>query len=282
MIAALHGAVELIERHWYGRRVLVVGDVMLDKYVWGKVERISPEAPIPIVHGSRLTHCPGGAGNVAMNIAGLGGKTNLLGFVGTDEESSLLNKGLETGGVAASLISVSDFPTTSKLRILGGSQQMLRLDFEKRGARPTEAYEKLIAEARRLMPECSAVVLSDYAKGVLTERVCAQLIQEARTLGVPVLVDPKSSSFEKYRGATTVCPNLGELALATGLLGAAVEDFRVSRHGTGRAHQRRRRGAPGGRGLRRRRIFPLRRCQGARGSGPAPVEQAPSPGDHGP
>ena len=225
MNASLHRAINLIEREWNGRSVLVVGDVMLDKYVWGTVDRISPEAPVPIVHGHRCSHRPGGAANVAMNVAGLGGKAHVVGFVGADEDANLLRIELAAGGVTPLLISDADFPTTSKLRILSSNQQMLRLDFEQKGIRSESAYEKLLAEAQQVMKECSALVLSDYAKGVLTQSVCTHLIREARALGIPVLVDPKSKSFEKYRGATTVCPNLAELALATSLLGASIEDL---------------------------------------------------------
>jgi len=210
----LHRAVELIEKFWENRRVLVVGDVMLDKYVWGTVERISPEAPVPVVHGSHTTHSPGGAANVAMNLVGLGAKATVVGFVGDDEDARSLNIELLGAGVSASFVAVSDFPTISKLRILSNNQQMLRLDFEKKGKRPDECYESLIRQAREVISSCAAVILSDYAKGALSDQVCAAIINDARTLGIPVLVDPKSRTFEKYRNATTVCPNLHELSLA--------------------------------------------------------------------
>jgi D-beta-D-heptose 7-phosphate kinase / D-beta-D-heptose 1-phosphate adenosyltransferase len=206
--------IELIENLWENQKVLVVGDVILDKYIWGKVERISPEAPVPVVHGSHSSHRPGGAANVAMNIATLGGNATIVGFVGGDEDATILRETLRAAGVGVGLVSVPDFPTISKLRILSGSQQMLRLDFEKLGNRPEVAYEELIRQARGAIPTCSAVVLSDYAKGTLSDHVCKAIIQEARALGIPVLVDPKSSTFEKYRNATTVCPNLRELILA--------------------------------------------------------------------
>ncbi len=213
MNKGLHRAVELVENLWENRRVLVIGDVMLDKYVWGTVERISPEAPVPVVHGSHSTHSPGGAANVAMNLVGLGAKATVIGFVGEDEDARSLNLELLGAGVSAALVSVPDFPTISKLRILSSNQQMLRLDFEKKGKRPEVCYESLIREAREVISSCSAVVLSDYAKGVLSDHVCSVIIDDARTLGIPVLVDPKSRTFEKYRNATTVCPNLHELSL---------------------------------------------------------------------
>lgn len=208
--------IDLLENYWGNRHVLVIGDVMLDKYVWGNVERISPEAPVPIVHGSRSTQCPGGAANVAMNLVGLGAKATVVGFVGEDDDANSLHEALNTAGVDASLVPVAGFPTTSKLRILSNNQQMLRVDLEKSGSRSEADYEKLLQQAREIIPTCSAVVLSDYAKGVLSNLVCAVIINDARTLGIPVLVDPKSPTFEKYRDATTVCPNLKELSHAAG------------------------------------------------------------------
>lgn len=208
--------IDLLENYWENRHVLVIGDVMLDKYVWGNVERISPEAPVPIVHGSRSTQCPGGAANVAMNLVGLGAKATVVGFVGEDDDANSLHEALNTAGVDASLVPVAGFPTTSKLRILSNNQQMLRVDLEKSGSRSEADYEKLLQQAREIIPTCSAVVLSDYAKGVLSNLVCAVIINDARTLGIPVLVDPKSPTFEKYRDATTVCPNLKELSHAAG------------------------------------------------------------------
>jgi D-beta-D-heptose 7-phosphate kinase/D-beta-D-heptose 1-phosphate adenosyltransferase len=223
MTDSRHRAIELIENHWEDKRVLIVGDVILDKYVWGHVESISPEAPVPVVHGSHACHRPGGASNVAMNVVGLGARATIIGFVGEDEEASALKGSLTTAGVNVSFIATPDFPTTSKLRILSRNQQMLRVDFEKIGSRPESAYEKLIHQAREAISSCSAVVLSDYAKGALDEHVCGVIINDARTLGIPVLVDPKSPTFEKYRNATTVCPNLQELAAAAHYSGRDLE-----------------------------------------------------------
>ncbi len=207
---------DLVENHWGNRRVLVVGDLILDKYIWGTVDRISPEAPVPVVNASRFSQRPGGAANVAMNLAGLGAKATLIGFVGEDEDAETLRIGLNAAGVTATLVSVPDFPTTSKLRILSNNQQMLRVDFEQVRSRPGAFYENVIQTAREVIPSCSAVVLSDYGKGALSDFVCAVIIDEANAHGIPVLVDPKSSTFEKYRNATTVCPNLHELSLAAG------------------------------------------------------------------
>lgn len=217
MIEHLHAIVSRIESSWHEMRVLVVGDVMLDRYIWGDVERISPEAPVPVVSVVHRSEQPGGAANVAMNIAGLGAHVTLAGFVGVDDESLMLKDRLELTGIASHLISVPSHPTTSKLRIFGGQQQMLRLDVEKTHSYPAEAYTALLAQVHALLPTVQVVVLSDYAKGVLSQSVCRTVIEAATDRGIPVLVGPKHRDFSRYRGATTICPNLQELSAATGL-----------------------------------------------------------------
>ncbi len=215
MIDNLHEVMQLIEQDWRKIHALVVGDVILDSYIWGNVDRISPEAPVPIVRAGHRSEQPGGAANVAMNLAGLGAQVTLLGFAGDDSQRLQLEQLLQSAGVAAMLIKTTGTPTTSKLRILGGNQQMLRLDTESHAPRPAEAYDELLSRFARALQIAGVVILSDYAKGVLTEEVCPCLIQNARAAGVPILVDPKSRSFAHYRGATTICPNLHELSLAT-------------------------------------------------------------------
>ncbi len=213
----LHGIVTRIEGDWRETRVLVVGDVMLDRYIWGDVERISPEAPVPVVRMAHRSEQPGGAANVAMNIAGLGARVTLAGFAGQDEECGALKACLAKAGVDAELTLVPGHPTTSKLRILGGQQQILRLDVERTKGYPQQAYDALLAGILAALPLVHAVVLSDYAKGVLSEPVCRAVIEEARRQAIPVLVDPKHRDFSRYRGATTICPNLQELSAATGV-----------------------------------------------------------------
>ena len=213
---ATHDIVQLMERGWDGKHVLVVGDVMLDKYIQGSVDRVSPEAPVPVVRASRQSHQPGGAGNVAMNVAGLGARATVVGFVGEDEDGTALKAALEAAGIDAKLIPVAGMPTTSKLRILGGSQQIVRLDIETNADRPAEAYLDVVETVRGLLPQAHALILSDYAKGALNAEVCQTLIGEANRAGVKVLVDPKGRDFSRYRGATTISPNLKELSLATG------------------------------------------------------------------
>jgi D-beta-D-heptose 7-phosphate kinase / D-beta-D-heptose 1-phosphate adenosyltransferase len=222
-IVALHEIVRLLESGWDGKHILVVGDVMLDRYIYGSVDRISPEAPVPIVRASARNQQPGGAANVAMNIAGLRARATVIGFAGDDEDRTVLAALLKASGVDARLIPVRDTPTTSKLRILGGSQQMLRLDTEVTAPRPLSAYAALMDEVYGLLPTIDAIVLSDYAKGTLTAETCQTIIRAARQAGLPVLVDPKGRDFQRYRGATTICPNLKELALATDQSGADLD-----------------------------------------------------------
>ncbi len=217
MIEELHEVIREIEQTWESKRLLVVGDVMLDKYIWGEVGRISPEAPVPVVRATHQCDKPGGAANVAMNLAMLGAQTTVVGFTGGDENERLLAAGLRLNGIVAKFVVSSGFPTITKLRILGGRQQMLRLDSERSGERPQRDYDDLVKAALEHLDGCDALVLSDYAKGVLTAEVCQELIKAARKRRIPVLVDPKNSDFSRYRGATTICPNLSELSAAVGL-----------------------------------------------------------------
>jgi D-beta-D-heptose 7-phosphate kinase / D-beta-D-heptose 1-phosphate adenosyltransferase len=216
VIEQLHEAIGEIEERWGTKRLLVVGDVMLDKYIWGEVGRISPEAPVPVVRATHQSHQPGGAANVAMNIAKLGAQVEVIGFAGGDDDERLLAECLRISGVTTGFVECAGFPTITKLRILGGRQQMLRLDSERPGAREAKDCERLAGRVLERLDGWDAVVLSDYAKGVLTPLVCQRIIAAARAKSIPVLVDPKTADFARYRGATTVCPNLGELAAAVG------------------------------------------------------------------
>ena len=208
----------LVEAGWHQPRVVVVGDVMLDQYIWGEVDRISPEAPVPVVRTTFRDEKPGGAANVAMNLAGLGACVTLVGFAGGDREQQALEALLADHGIEPSFITAPTAPTTTKLRILSGHQQMMRVDSERTKELSPGNYEQLVEGARAAVSDASVVVLSDYAKGVLTKEVCQVLIGEARRRGVPVLVDPKSRDFSRYRGATAICPNLKELASAMGVI----------------------------------------------------------------
>jgi D-beta-D-heptose 7-phosphate kinase/D-beta-D-heptose 1-phosphate adenosyltransferase len=217
VIENLHEVIREIEHKWAAKRLLVVGDVMLDKYIWGEVGRISPEAPVPIVRATHHSEQPGGAANVAMNLVRLGAQAHVIGFAGGDENHRLLDESMCANGISSDLIVSEGFPTITKQRILGGRQQMLRLDSERLGARSEEDYGRLVACVLGQLQGYDAVVLSDYAKGVFTPEACQTIIHAARTLGIPVLVDPKSADFTRYRGATTICPNLSELSSAAHL-----------------------------------------------------------------
>jgi D-beta-D-heptose 7-phosphate kinase/D-beta-D-heptose 1-phosphate adenosyltransferase len=214
MIPELHDIAALVESGWRHVSVLVVGDVMLDQYVWGEVERISPEAPVPVLRAALRDEKPGGAANVAMNLAGLGACVTLVGFGGGDREQEVLESLLAAEGIEPLLTVVANAPTTTKLRILSGHQQMMRLDTEAGRAFSKADCRRLLERALAALPSASVVVLSDYAKGALSEAVCQTVIGEARKRKIPVLVDPKSQSFARYRGATAICPNLKELAAA--------------------------------------------------------------------
>jgi len=195
-----------------GRRVLVVGDVMLDRYWFGDVNRISPEAPVPVVLVKRTEERPGGAANVARNITSLGGRCTLLSVVGEDDAGRALEDLLLRDRVTASLHRDRELSTTVKLRVVGHQQQLLRIDFER-----VPSHEVLAAkldEYERLVDEADAVVLSDYGKGGLAH--VQRMIQLAKQHGKPVLVDPKGSEYTRYRGATLLTPNRSEFREVAG------------------------------------------------------------------
>ena len=217
MPSELPSVLDFLERGLSRLKVLVLGDLMLDRYVIGDVDRISPEAPVPVLRHVQRYERPGGAANVAMNLAGLGCQPFLAGFWGSDGEQAELKNLLSTAGIETGHIVTSSLPTISKTRILARTQQMLRLDIESRENFSEEELEELEARALELVPKMDAVILSDYAKGALTSKLCAAVIHAARQANIPVLVDPKSKDLTKYAGATTICPNLSELSLVTGI-----------------------------------------------------------------
>jgi len=217
MIHDVHEVLALLEGGFGELKVLVVGDLMLDRYILGEVDRISPEAPVPVLRHAHRYDRPGGAANVAMNLAGLGCKTLLAGFWGDDVERRELEKFLEKAKVDTTGVVTTALPTISKTRIVGRQQQLLRLDIESLQKPNQVDRQRLLDAAVNLVDKVHAVVLSDYAKGVLSDELCTAVIRAARAKGVPVLVDPKTPDLSKYSGATMVCPNLNELAAATGL-----------------------------------------------------------------
>ncbi len=193
-------------------RVLVVGDVMLDRYWFGNVNRISPEAPVPVVHVQRQEERLGGAANVARNIVTLGANAGLLCVVGTDEPGERIVGLLGESGVETHLERDAQLPTTIKLRVLAQQQQLLRVDFE-----ASPQHEVLLAGLARfdtLLPSHGVVLMSDYAKGGLTH--VTTMIAKARAAGLPVLVDPKGADWARYRGASLITPNRAELREVVG------------------------------------------------------------------
>jgi len=193
-------------------RVLVAGDVMLDRYWFGDVERISPEAPVPIVRIARSEERPGGAANVARNAAALGAHTTLLSAIGADEPGDALVRLLATERVQTSFHRDAALPTTVKLRVIGRRQQLLRIDFETPPSH--EVLATKLVDYDRLLAESDLVILSDYGKGGLAH--IATMIERARALQKPVLVDPKGEDWAKYRGATAITPNRSEFRQVVG------------------------------------------------------------------
>jgi len=198
-------------------RVLVLGDVMLDRFVYGEVTRISPEAPIPVMRAQRDTVMPGGAGNVARNIAALGAKVTLVGLVGDDAAAGEMREALTMPRIDARLIVAAGTPTAEKIRFISGRQQLLRVDRENTAAPAPAVEADLAAAALAALPDADVVVISDYAKGVLTPGLLARIIAAARTAGRAVVVDPKGADYARYRGASILTPNQKEAALAAGL-----------------------------------------------------------------
>lgn len=192
--------------------VLVVGDVMLDRYWYGPTSRISPEAPVPVVKVDNVEERPGGAANVAMNIAALGASSRLIGLTGIDDAARALGVSLQNVNVKCDFVALPTHPTITKLRVLSRNQQLIRLDFEEgfAGIDPEPLHQRIAAA----LPRSGALVLSDYAKGALAS--VQQMIQLARAANVPVLVDPKGTDFERYRGATLLTPNLSEFEAVVG------------------------------------------------------------------
>ncbi|MBG0750015.1 MULTISPECIES: bifunctional D-glycero-beta-D-manno-heptose-7-phosphate kinase/D-glycero-beta-D-manno-heptose 1-phosphate adenylyltransferase HldE [Pectobacterium] len=192
--------------------VLVVGDVMLDRYWYGPTSRISPEAPVPVVKVDTIEERPGGAANVAMNIAALGAGSRLVGLTGIDDAARALNAKLGEVNVKCDFVSVPTHPTITKLRVLSRNQQLIRLDFEEgfEGIDPQPIIERI----QLALPKIGALVLSDYAKGALAH--VQTMIQTAKAAGVPVLIDPKGTDFARYRGATLLTPNLSEFEAVAG------------------------------------------------------------------
>lgn len=198
-------------------RIVVVGDLMLDRYLWGDVERISPEAPVPVFHVKKLSEIPGGAGNVVSNLTGLGCSVIVIGVCGNDATGERLNGLLQNARVETHILSESDRPTVTKTRVVCHGQQLLRLDEEEIGPVGSKMKRDVIDIVESSVRKCNAIILSDYGKGLLqSEEVSQGIINLAKESNIPVIIDPKGRDWERYRGATCVTPNVKELELVHG------------------------------------------------------------------
>ena len=207
----------MIENFKFGH-LCIIGDLLVDKYVFGSVNRISPEAPVPVLlHSHRIT-VPGGAANVAANAAALGCKVNLIGVVGADRAADMLCEVMAPWtDIELSFVKDPAWTTITKTRILSGQQQIVRIDEEQVGTMSPTTPQQLIGATLEALNNADVLVCSDYAKGVLSDEVLAVVIRAAQEKGIPVIVDPKRPTFEAYRGATLITPNRSEITRATGL-----------------------------------------------------------------
>lgn len=202
-----------------GLRFLVIGDVMLDRYLWGRVQRISPEAPVPILELEKEENRLGGAANVALNLRSLGAQVTLAGLVGADSAGTLLREGAEEWGIDTfGLVSDPDRPTTVKTRLIAQKHHLLRVDRESTNPPSPTVSEALLLKVQTLLRSpFHGIIIEDYDKGVLTTHFIEEIIRKAQTQNTPVLVDPKRRHFWSYRGATLFKPNLRELGEALGI-----------------------------------------------------------------
>ncbi|MBV8658429.1 MAG: D-glycero-beta-D-manno-heptose-7-phosphate kinase [Burkholderiales bacterium] len=203
---------EAIRHALAGARILIAGDVMLDRYWFGDVERISPEAPVPVARIGRSEERAGGAANVARNIAAIGAQATLLSVVGDDEAGASLERLMQESGIKTSLHRDASITTTVKIRVIARQQQLLRLDFEYNPSH--EVLTGILDEYQAALAEHDVVILSDYGKGGLTH--VTRMIEAARAAGKPVLIDPKGDNYERYRGASLLTPNRSELRQVVG------------------------------------------------------------------
>jgi len=202
-----------------GRKVLVVGDLMIDEYIWGDVSRMSPEAPVPVVGVNQETLRLGGASNVAHNVISLGGKIELCGLVGDDQMGRYMISDLKGRGVGTrGIITSADRPTTVKTRVIAHNQQVVRVDREVIGLLTNEEEQIMMASIRSLLAGCGAIVISDYAKGVVTPILIREIVNTASEAGVSVVVDPKVNHFATYRDVTVLTPNLLEASAGAGMI----------------------------------------------------------------
>ena len=207
-----------IVQRFAGKCILVAGDLMLDRYWSGEVDRISPEAPVPVVRKVSAFAVPGGAANTACNVAALGARACLFGVAGADEAGQELRRILTARGIECNhIVTEKGRPTTVKLRIVAHDQQVVRIDEEETAPIDDGLCRQVVRQASRLMPRVDTVLISDYAKGFATAEVVKGIIRAARKHHKPVVVDPKGADLERYQGATVIKPNRHELSVLTGL-----------------------------------------------------------------
>lgn len=193
------------------QRILIIGDLMMDKFIWGKVSRISPEAPVPVVEVTEETNALGGAGNVANNITSLGGRATVIGVIGEDILAGQLLEELEKRNIeTSSIVRDGSRPTIIKTRIIAQHQQVVRVDKELKGEFTSEIVDRLIESINNIASEVDAIIISDYGKGVVNKRVLSHAIKTAHKQGIPITVDPKIEHFLSYKKVTCITPNMAE------------------------------------------------------------------------
>jgi len=213
-------------RNFSGRRVLILGDLMLDRFVFGEASRVSPEAPVPVVEVKKEISYPGGAANVAVNIGSLGGVPVPVGIVGEDAEAACLRRELEKRGITIDgLIPAGSRPTCVKTRIIARHQQICRIDREDRSPLPAIIQKRVMSAFSAALPEADAVIISDYAKGLLSPPLLKQALRQASVLKKTVCVDPKLRDFSLYAPAYVITPNISELEKASGIPITGVKDL---------------------------------------------------------
>jgi D-beta-D-heptose 7-phosphate kinase/D-beta-D-heptose 1-phosphate adenosyltransferase len=241
MLPQRDAVVQLLQGGFAAIRMLVVGDLMLDRFILGEVERISPEAPVPVLRVRQRYERPGGAANVAMNLAGLGCETFLCGLRGNDNEGAELGRLLETARVDLAGVVTGAQPTLSKTRFVARTHHLMRLDIESDEPPPEDDSARLEARAVELVKKVHAVVLADHARGALTAAICAAILRAARSAGIPVLVEaqftPLAHDMSRYSGATTVCAGMAGLALATGVPAHQVDRLLAAAHAQMQEHE---------------------------------------------
>ncbi|PYP83588.1 MAG: D-glycero-beta-D-manno-heptose-7-phosphate kinase [Blastocatellia bacterium AA13] len=209
---------EEITKRFQGKRIIVLGDLMLDEFIWGRVRRISPEAPVPVVEVDRHTRALGGAGNVAANLVSLGATAIPVGIVGDDSNADKLRGAFAAIGIDSSSLAMDDSrPTTLKTRIVAHNQQVVRADHESRAPVSSEVEARVLKFFLRELASADAVAVSDYGKGLLTASLLRSTLTAARTRGIPVCLDPKSRDFTHYQPVTVITPNTHEAVEAAGV-----------------------------------------------------------------